>query len=210
MEKIKTKNKLTAKQISEKLGNKLSPSDINQIFVELNFIKKRNKGYLVTEKGKNFGAEQKNYMGNDYVCWDENILKNELFLKMVNGENDIKDKDEEDFRNKFKAEYRTKSGHFVRSRAEVIIADWLYSEYICFAYEKRVPIIEDMYCDFYLPKEGIYIEFWGYEEDNKYLKRKNKKIKLYKDNNLNLIEIDNNTINNIDDFLPKKILKFKD
>ena len=66
-----------------------------------------------------------------------------------------------------------------------------------------------MYCDFYLPKEKIYIEFWGYEEDSKYLNRKNKKIKLYKENELNLIEIDNKTINNIDDFLPKEILKFK-
>ena len=72
-----------------------------------------------------------------------------------------------------------------------------------------VPIKEDMYCDFYLPKEKIYIEFWGYEEDSKYLNRKNKKIKLYKENELNLIEIDNKTINNIDDFLPKEILKFK-
>lgn len=208
--KDKKSKKLTARQISEKLSNKLSPNEVNQIFTELNFIEKTEKGYLITLKGKNLGAEQKNYMGNNYVCWDESILKNELFLKMINGENEIKDKDEEDFRNKFKAEYRTKSGHFVRSRAEVIIADWLYSEYICFAYEKRVPIIEDMYCDFYLPKEKIYIEFWGYEEDSKYLDRKNKKLKLYKDNDLNLIEIDNNTINNIDDFLPREILKFKD
>lgn len=151
-------------------------------------------------------------MGNFYVCWDEKILKNELFLKMLkndDGKDKITDEEEQNFREKFKAEYRTKSGHFVRSRAEVIIADWLYSEFICFAYEKMVPIKEDMYCDFYLPKEKIYLEFWGYEEDSKYLNRKNKKIKLYKENELNLIEIDNKTINNIDDFLPKEILKFK-
>lgn len=66
-----------------------------------------------------------------------------------------------------------------------------------------------MYCDFYLPKYKAYIEFWGYEENSKYLNRKNKKLKLYKENDLNLIEIDNKTINNIDDFLPRELLKFK-
>ncbi len=203
---------LTAKDISEILERKFSASQINQIFVDMNLAEKYDKGYKITKKGEKFGGFQKKYMGNFYVCWDEEILKNELFLKMLsNGEikDKITDEEERNFREKFKAEYRTKSGHFVRSRAEVIIADWLYSEFICFAYEKMVPIKEDMYCDFYLPKEKIYIEFWGYEEDSKYLNRKNKKIKLYKENELNLIEIDNKTINNIDDFLPKEILKFK-
>nr|WP_228027447.1 hypothetical protein [Campylobacter concisus] len=39
------------------------------------------------------------------------------------------------------------------------------------AYEKRVPIKEDVYCDFYIPKGKIYIEFWGYEDDEAYLER---------------------------------------
>ena len=121
---------------------------------------------------------------------------------------EVKDKDETDFRNKFKAEYRTNDGHYVRSRAEVIISNWLFGECIAHAYEKRVPIEEDIYCDFYIPKGKIYIEFWGYEDDEKYLARKQKKRELYKKYNLNLIEIDNSKINNIDDFLPRELLKF--
>ena len=42
------------------------------------------------------------------------------------------------------------------------------------AYEKRVPIKEDVYCDFYIPKGKIYIEFWGYEDDEAYLKKREK------------------------------------
>ena len=76
------------------------------------------------------------------------------------------------------------------------------------AYEKRVPIKEDVYCDFYIPKGKVYVEFWGLEDDEAYIKRKEQKIELYKKYNLNLIEIDNNTINKIDDYLPKEILKF--
>lgn len=71
-----------------------------------------------------------------------------------------------------------------------------------------MPITEDVYCDFYIPKGKVYIEFWGLEDDEAYLKRKEKKIGFYKKHNLNLIEIDNDTIGNIDDYLPKELLKF--
>jgi hypothetical protein len=48
----------------------------------------------------------------------------------------------------------------VRSRAEVLIDNWLYMQGIVHAYERRLPIEEECYCDFYLPK-GVYIEFWA-------------------------------------------------
>ena len=86
--------------------------------------------------------------------------------------------------------------------------NWLFAEGIAYAYEKRVPIKEDVYCDFYIPKGKIYIEFWGYEDDEAYIKRKEQKIELYKKYGLNLIEIDNDKIGNLDDHLPKELLKF--
>ncbi|WP_462107865.1 helicase IV [Campylobacter concisus] len=98
--------------------------------------------------------------------------------------------------------------HYVRSRAELVIANWLFAEGIAYAYEKRVPIKEDVYCYFYIPKGKVYIEFWGYEDDEAYLERKEKKIELYKKYNLNLIEIDNDKIGNLDDHLPKELLRF--
>ena len=51
-------------------------------------------------------------------------------------------------------------------------------------------------------------EFWGYEDDEAYIKRKEQKIELYKKYGLNLIEIDNDKIGNLDDYLPKELLKF--
>lgn len=65
-----------------------------------------------------------------------------------------------------------------------------------------------MYCDFYIPSYKFYIEFWGYEKNKKYLNRKSKKLELYTKYALNLIQIYNKTINNLDDFLPKELLKF--
>lgn len=196
---------ITATEIGKSLNK--SGAEINTIFADVNLIEKCQKGWKLTDKGKELGGIQKNFKGSLSVCWDERILNNNE-LKNIIEPKENNDKEELDFRNKFKAEYRTTDGHYVRSRAEVIISNWLFAENIAHAYEKRVPIQEDMYCDFYIPIKKIYIEFWGYEENEKYLNRKKKKLELYKKYNLNLIEIDNNTINNIDDFLPRELLKF--
>ena len=107
--------------------------------------------------------------------------------------------------------FRTKSGHLVRSKSEVIIADYLYGEEICFAYEKRLPIETEARCDFYVPACSVYIEYWGVQSDEaerkKYEKRKKEKIALYKKHTLNLIEIDDKNIKNLEDFLQKELLK---
>lgn len=107
--------------------------------------------------------------------------------------------------------FRTKSGHLVRSKSEVIIADYLYGEQICFAYEKRLPIEAEARCDFYVPACCAYIEYWGTQSDEaerkKYEKRKKEKIALYKAHALNLIEIDDKSIKNLEDFLQKELLK---
>lgn len=107
--------------------------------------------------------------------------------------------------------FRTKSGHLVRSKSEVIIADHLYGEEICFAYEKRLPIETEARCDFYVPACSAYIEYWGVQSDEaerkKYEKRKKEKIALYKKHALNLIEIDDKNIKNLEDFLQKELLK---
>ncbi|MGP1359333.1 hypothetical protein [Campylobacter sp.] len=164
----------------------------------------------MTDIGKYYGGMQNYYMGRASVRWDERIAYNEIFIDeiTISGEKALKKEKKEDFREKFKAEYRTNDGHYVRSRAELVIANWLFAEGVAYAYEKRVPIKEDIYCDFCIPKGKVYIEFWGLEDDEVYLKRKEKKIGFYKKYNLNLIEIDNDTIGNLDDYMPKELLKF--
>ena len=199
---------LTPTEIGEEFEK--TAKEVNEALAKANFIKRCNNGWKLTELGKKNGGIQQNYKGNLSVYWEENALYDGTLEKALNTNKKAKQENNNktDFRDKFKAEYRTNDGHYVRSRAEVIISNWLFSECIAHAYEKRVPIEEDVYCDFYIPKGKIYIEFWGYEEDEKYLARKQKKRELYKKYNLNLIEIDNNTINNIDDFLPRELLKF--
>lgn len=199
---------LTSKEIAKKFDK--NAKDVNLALLSLGFIKKCDNGYNVTDVGKYYGGMQNYYMGRASVRWDERILCNENFVDEIT-KIDVKvakEEQKEDFREKFKAEYRTSDGHYVRSRAELVIANWLFAEGIAYAYEKRVPIEEDMYCDFYIPKDKVYIEFWVLEDDEAYIKRKEQKIELYKKYDLNLIEIDNDKIGNLDDHLPKELLKF--
>src|SRR5207245_693714 len=89
--------------------------------------------------------------------------------------------DEQDFREKFQATHRTMDGHVVRSRAEVMIDDWLYHHDVMHAYERKVPIEADLYTDFWIPKGRVYIEYWGMESNEKYAERKARKQQLYRE-----------------------------
>lgn len=196
---------------------------VNPILSELGYLEKNVKGWTATKLGLSNGGKQLEYdqTGIPYVSWDESILSNKRFLesiRQIQGDSSRVEEQEEKietpksivvgFREKFEANQRTADGHYVRSRAEMLIDNWLYMSEIVHAYERKLPIEEDVYCDFYLPVGKVYIEFWGMENDEKYNERKKIKLGIYKKYGFKLIEIDDSDILNLDDILPKKLLKF--
>jgi len=206
---------------STKIANryKLSASKINLILSEIGFIEKYLKGWTITILGSKNGGIQKenNQNGIPYVEWNESIFSNSAFasiLKEVNGDagestqKKIDDSKDSNFREKFLAKHRATDGHMVRSKAEMLIDNWLYMSEIVHAYERKLPIEEEVYCDFYIPTGKIYIEFWGLENDPKYTARKAKKKEIYEKYNFKLIELTDKEVFNLDDFLPKMLLKF--
>lgn len=81
-------------------------------------------------------------------------------------------------------------GHIVRSKAELIIDNYLYNHNIAHEYEKKIKIHgNSILYDWYLPEFEVFIEYWGYYGKN-YMKRKEEKIRLYKKGKLNLISIE--------------------
>ena len=194
----------------------ISPRRFNQILEELGWMEKTERGWEPTKFGKKIGGTLHffNKKGDKqyYTRWPESIILIEALREKTEGSmlNIINNtsRKESDFRKKFPAKLRTSDGHYVRSKAEVIIDDWLYNNEIIHAYEKCVPIEEAMYCDFYIPKARIYIEYWGYENKEKYLQRKKEKIDLYNKYDLNIVELNEQHVQNIDDVLPKALLKY--
>jgi len=193
----------------------LSANKINYVLSELGWIKKGLKGWVVTEQGKKIGAEQgeDSRSGIPYARWPEKILKIRALKDSVDNIKGVDkpktDNDKMDsFRHKFEATHRATDGHFVRSKAEMLIDNWLYMAEIVHAYERKLPIEEEMYCDFYIPTGKVYIEFWGYDNDEKYLARKQEKLAIYQKYNFNLIELTDQEVLNLDDILPRLLLKF--
>ncbi len=204
---------------------KISSRRMNLILSELGWIEKAIAGWVITKLGRELGGRQLEHdiSGGTYVLWPKEIVNNpnlrNIFFETVLEAKDaapVAIKTEatpieapltDSFRNKFPATFRTKDGHMVRSRAEVIIDNALYDYKLVHAYERKVPIEEDLYSDFFLPAEGVYIEYWGMEHDEKYRERKKVKLDLYKKNELKLIELTDEDLANLDDHLPRKLLK---
>jgi len=200
----------------------VSSQRLNLILSELGWIEKAYvgqdvNGWSITKLGRTVGGRQLEHesSGANYVLWPENILHNksleEVFFDDATKGNTptvIKEPTNSsiDYREKFEAKHRTLDGHYVRSRAEVIIDNLLYQYGLVHAYERKIIIGDvEILSDFYLPAGKVYIEFWGLEGDSKYDDRKKKKLEFYKKNDIPLIELSDKDILNLDDHLPRKL-----
>ncbi len=204
---------LTVTKLGEKFG--LSGVKINRILSELGWIGKGLKGWNITKQGKKQQGEQFEDFrsGVPYVKWQADILQSAIFLDSIaqtkGQDSPSKQVTVElvEFRDKFPAKHRSTDGHFVRSKAEMLIDNWLYMAEIVHAYERQLPVEEIIYCDFYIPAGKVYIEYWGYDNDPKYLARKKAKQAIYQKYGFNLIELEDKAVQNLDDILPKLLLK---
>lgn len=213
----------------------ISSQRLNLILSELGLIEKDlAAGWEITKLGKSIGGRQFEHetSGANYVLWPDSILQYKRLLEVFKEnstdqpqtqaatvsspqtETQVANINKDNFREKFEAKHRTIDGHYVRSKAEMLIDNWLYQYGLVHAYERKLPIDEDVYCDFYIPSgngrpQAVYIEFWGLENDPKYTERKNKKIEIYKREGLSLIELTDADLQNIDDILAKKLRQFK-
>lgn len=209
---------LTARGVGQYFD--LSANKLNHILSELGWLKKGSvKGWNITDQGLKLGGIQTEDQrsGIPYVRWPENITEVQSLVETVaqlkgkaSEKRKLEDSIEGDdgFREKFEAKHRTTDGHFVRSKAEMLIDNWLYMAEIVHAYERKLPIEESVYSDFYIPTGKVYIEYWGFENNPKYLERKEKKIELYEKYGFNLIQLEDKDVQNLDDILPRLLLKY--
>lgn len=111
-----------------------------------------------------------------------------------------------DPRRRYPAEYRGDNGVYVRSVSELCIANWLYANRIPFEYERSVTFSltkETAHCDFYLPDQDVYIEFWGMSNDPAYEKYKRWKEENYLRNKLRLVSLYPSDLKNLRDRLDR-------
>lgn len=144
---------------------------------------------------------------------EKEIIKNKLaILEFEIKHNECKNCYIEDYRKKYTAEHRCNDGHYVRSKNEQIIDNYLYRKKIFHEYEKPVYDKETKkqfaLVDFFLPYDkGIYIEVFG-KDTKKYTETKEYKETMYTKNKLKLISITIDDINHIEDKLDQELLEY--
>lgn len=207
---------LSATALGEKLG--ISNQAVNRLLAELGWIAHDQYGYQLTPAGEKLGGVRRIHQQNNkaYIVWPETVLSNHVLRTSVRSLIGVTPEpaaatteSELSFRKTFPATYRTTDGHMVRSRAEVMIDNWLYMAGIVHAYERQLPIEEEMYCDFYLPAGKVYIEYWGLTEEPRYAQRKEAKRALYHKYKLQLIELHEQELRSLDDYLPRLLLRYR-
>jgi hypothetical protein len=109
-------------------------------------------------------------------------------------------------------EYRTKDGHWVRSKSEREIANFLFDNRIPYQYERRVTIGNvDLYPDFFLPDvapAGLYLEHFGRLDDARYHQLAERKAELFKKAGLLLVATTEEDAKDFDSALQRKLARF--
>lgn len=212
-QKVDSKEMLNATKVGDPF--KISAKKVNLYLSDLGWVNKDRGGWVLTKAGKKNGGHQMEAQnGVPYAIWEDSILSNVHFKRTLDiGEGNYveeanKGNDKDDVRLKFPPEKRTSDGHYVRSRAELLIDNFFYNNGIVHAYEKKLNIDEPMYCDFYLPEKKVYVEYWGLEDSSeKYRERKKRKLELYAKYNFLLIQIVDSDLDNLEEVLETKLRK---
>lgn len=215
----KAENFLSVTQLSELLN--ISKVKLNQVFLKLEWIEKTDTGWVPTLLGTKLHAQVEIGRNKEtYVMWHSGITKSRVLTQAIAeylAMKPVVDSDQKsevklsvditEYRKKYPANKRADDGHMVRSRGELLIDNWLAKKNILHEYETKLPIIENVLCDFYIPSGKVYIEYWGLEDSPAYLARKKIKLEIYKKYNYKLIELQNKHVDNLNDYLPQFLLE---
>jgi len=231
--KVNSADLITSTVITEMLAKnhnlKITSRKLNSIFNELGWIAKPpydTGGWQVTLRGKKVGGVDNPPLrgsGSPYVKWQKKIATNRALIHAVRDmlgssveEPSVSPVDNtpvaHNAPNRSKT-IKTRDGHYVASRGEALIDNFLYGARIAHAYEQELYLGEEakpMIPDFtaLTPKGNVYIEFWGMEGKPAYDKRKEIKKRLYSEYGLELVEVYPKHLDYIDAYLNKIFAKY--
>lgn len=210
---------LSATELGERFG--VSAQRFNLVVSELGWVSKQHKGWRATPLGLRVGAAEREsrQSGIPYVVWPAAIANHKALVAALLGENTATPAPtlssppptalDVNFRDRYSVgAYCSQDGHRVRSRAELVIDDWLYQHRIVHAYERMLPVEEAIVCDFWLPESRVYIEYWGMEQDPEYAARKREKKSVYQKYEMRLVEVGDQELKSLEDHLPRLLRRF--
>lgn len=183
---------LTATRLGELYG--VSPQRINSLLSELGWIDRDQRGWMLSERGKKLGGEQRTSDKGFFVVWPGAIRHFEEFVRAMDNLSG-------------QGSGPSLDGHPVLNSAERQIDNWLYLHNIVHAYRRPLPG-SDLSCSFYLPQRKVYIDFWGMDLSSGKLSDKLAREEHCQTHGLKVITLHDEDLARLDEVLPQKLLQF--
>lgn len=186
----------------------LSAKIINRLLAEMGWITAYAKGWKVTLLGEaNGGVETVNQeTGIPYVLWTRSILEHDGFTQHVKC---YKGEEVQTISLDGQLYLLSLDGHYVNSKPELLIANWLYLSGFSYAYQHTIylSVNDVIFSDFYLPKNNIHIHFQAIDISPKQLSQQLERQTLAQEHQLKVIEVTAADTEQLDTMLSKALLQ---
>lgn len=94
-------------------------------------------------------------------------------------------------------------GHGVDSLLQLRVCDWLYEARLAHARNRRLPVVENLTADFYVPQAGLFIECWERDVPTDVLTRRLRVREVCRDLELPYQEVAATDVERIDELLTR-------
>lgn len=193
----------------------LHPRQINRVLAELGLQVHSVLGWELTEQGRRLGGQQEESenSGAFYVTWPHEIVDHPVVHRELErlsqpeaaaGETAPAD---DLFAQPEPPPQRGIDGHVLESALERQVCNWLYLAQLPHAYQRPLPVEEELLADFYLPSARVYIECWEGEEPHERLTVKLRKRDLCRELGLAVIEVNAGDADRLDEVLGRALLE---
>ena len=188
----------------------LSARETNRVLAELGWIRHDFQGWEETDLGREKGGvvlENEN-SGTFYVVWPQAVAQDSQLVEQLQLTATI-------FRNPqspadgdlFAAEqgYEGVDGHHHDSQLKLQVCHWLYLAGIAHGVNRRLPVEEELFADFYLPAHHVYIECW--DDTGAGLTRRMGRREVYQRYGFPVIDIEVADAEHLDEVLTRELRK---
>ena len=199
---------ISAKALGEK--HQLSAREVNRTLAELGWIRHSSQGWELTALGELKGGVQfeNEQSGTFYVLWPESIQSESHLDKQLHYYGEVNQGANKPADDLFaQDELKALDGHSHKSKAQLKICHWLYMAGFAHACQRRLPCEEEHCADFYLPKQQLYIDYWGDVSNAQAISERMKRKSQYQALGAKVIEIEQTDMPHLDDVLTKALRK---
>ena len=186
----------------------LSPATMHRALAELVWLKRSFHGWELTALGQQQGGVQleSKQSGMLYVRWPEAVNESAALQRLLETCRDIEQPGDGDLFSKQSG--RSLDGHQFDSQGCLQICHWLYLAGVLHACQRALPVKQHLYADFYLPRQGVYLEYWDKDENSRALSARMERMSLYKELSLPLIELHPDDLPHLDEIMPRQLRRY--